>query len=38
MSAATLMERLSHDLATLPERSAPQISGQVVRYDGLVVE
>lgn len=37
MSAA-ILERLSHDLATLPDRSAPQISGQVVRYDGLVVE
>ncbi|MFY0682414.1 MAG: FliI/YscN family ATPase [Thalassovita sp.] len=35
---STLLERLEHDLATLPERYAPQISGQVVRYDGLVVE
>lgn len=35
---STLLARLEQDLATLPERYAPQISGQVVRYDGLVVE
>ncbi|CUH68490.1 Flagellum-specific ATP synthase [Thalassovita gelatinovora] len=33
-----LLDRLEHDLATLADRCAPQISGQVLRYDGLVVE
>ncbi|MEL5876657.1 FliI/YscN family ATPase [Cereibacter sphaeroides] len=33
-----LIEGLGHHLAQLPHRQAPQVTGRVVRYDGLLLE